>query len=66
MDILKLLRTEIERCGESRYWLSQQTGVSQEQLCRLMQGGGLSVETAGKLLVFFGYEIRKVRKGRKS
>lgn len=55
-------RAEVEQCGQSRYWLSQQTGVTQDQLCRLMQGRGLSVGTAEKLLDFFGYEVRKRHK----
>ena len=63
--ILNLLRTEVEQSGRTRYRLSQQSGVTQEQFCRLMQGHGLAIATAEKLLTFFGYEVRKLKGGKR-
>jgi hypothetical protein len=53
------LRHEIETCGMSRYSISQSTGIEEASLCRFMQGGSLKIETADKLLEYFGYEIKK-------
>jgi hypothetical protein len=63
--ILELIRGEIERSGKTRYWIAQQTGISQEQLCRFMQGRSLTVPSVEKLLAFFSYEIRKRKGGNK-
>lgn len=49
----------------SRYEISKRSGVSQAQLCRLMKGRTLATDTAEQLLAYFGYEIRKRRKGAK-
>jgi len=39
------------------------TGIEQNVLHRVINGGSLMAETAGTLLEYFGYEVRK-RKGR--
>jgi len=62
--IIELLRSEIETCEVSRYAISKESGVSEAQLCRLMQGRSLSCENADKLFDYFGFEIRKKRKTR--
>ncbi len=63
--ILETIRREIETSRHTRYLISKKTGVSQEQLSRLMQGRGLSCETAKILLEYFGFEIRKKKRGSK-
>ena len=65
MDIIKILLQEIENCRRrniTRYRIAQDTGVSEVQLHRLVNGGSLQAEAVGKLLEYFGYELRK--KGR--
>ena len=66
--IIRILRAEIEKSKKSRYQISDESGVSQAQLCRLMQGRTLTVETAEVLLEYFGYAIKKTKpklKGRR-
>ncbi len=64
MDIIEIIRKEIKTCGRSRYRIACDTGISENQLHRVIYGGSLKAETAGLLLKYFGYEIRK-KKGRK-
>ena len=54
-----MLREEIANSEISRYRIAQETGISEAQLCRFMQGGSLKVETTDLLLDFFGYELKK-------
>ncbi len=61
--ILELLKKEIKECGLSRYEIAKRTGVSQAQLCRFMKGQSFQCQTAELLLQFFGYELRKTKKG---
>jgi hypothetical protein len=62
MDVIEIIRKEIETCGKTRYRIAHDTGVSEAQLHRFMNNGSLKAETVGVLLEYFGYEIRK--KGR--
>ena len=64
MDIIEMLLGEIKTCGKTRYRIAQDTGVSEAQLHRLLNGGSLKAETVGTLLEYFGYEVRK-KKGRR-
>ena len=59
MDTRKILRQEINKGKVSRYRIAKETGISEAQLCRFMQGGSLKVETTDILLDFFGYELKK-------
>lgn len=61
--MIAIILKEIETCGKTRYRIAQSTGVSEAQLHRLVSGGSLKAETAGTLLQYFGYEVRK-KKGR--
>ena len=64
MDVIEIIRNEIETCGKTRYRIAHDTGISEAQLHRLMKkDGSLKAETVGTLLEYFGYEIRK-KKGR--
>lgn len=60
--IIEIIRSEILRGKVSRYRIYKDTGINQTALYRIMQGSDITSETAGKLLRYFGYEIRK-RKG---
>jgi hypothetical protein len=68
--IIEKIREHIEKCDKTRYRISQESGVSEAQLCRLMQGKTITAETADVLLKYFGFELvrktdeMKVRKGR--
>jgi hypothetical protein len=65
MDIAEMIRDEIQGSGKSRYRISQESGVSEEQLCRLMQGRTLTAETLGGLLDYFGFKLVKGKHRRK-
>ena len=66
--IIEKIRKEIEKSGEkgkTRYRIAQETGVGEDQLCRIMQGKTCTVETADILLRYFGLTIsKKKRKAR--
>ena len=59
MDMVEIIRDEIRKSKINRRQISLKSGVSQEQLCRLMQGKTLTAETSGVLLDYFGYELKK-------
>ncbi len=56
--LLEQVRQSVLSCGATRYELSRQSGVSQAQLCRFMQGHALSVENIERLAEALGCEIR--------
>jgi transcriptional regulator with XRE-family HTH domain len=56
--ILDTIRKAIEVGGKTRYKLSQETGIDQAQLSRLMAGKeGVSVENLERLAEALGLEI---------
>lgn len=61
--IVEIIRGHIRTCGKSRYRISQDTGIDEAALCRIMQGGGCYSDTADKLCDYFGLEL--VQKKRK-
>lgn len=65
--IIETIRKEIEKSGKkskTRYKIAKETGVGEDQLCRIMQGRTCTVETADILLKYFGLRISKI--GRKA
>ncbi len=62
--IIETIRKHIKTCGKTRYRIAKETGVREEQLCRIMQGRTCTVETADILLKYFGLTIAK--KGKKA
>jgi len=65
--IIELIRKQIQTCGKSRYEISQDTGIEQAVLCRILQGGSCKAETVETLLEYFGFEIKhKKGKSRKA
>lgn len=60
--LIELIRKQIQNCDKSRYQISQDTGIDEAALCRIMQGGSCKVETAEILLKYFGYELRKKKR----
>lgn len=68
--IFELIRNEIKKSSKSRYRISKESGISQAQLCRFMQGQKLDCDTMDVLLAYFGYEVvrkkdkAKTKKGR--
>ena len=59
MDITKIIRNEILTTDKTRYQIAKESGITEPQLCRLMQGKTLTAETLGVLLDYFGYEVKK-------
>jgi plasmid maintenance system antidote protein VapI len=55
--IIETIRKHIKTCGKTRYRIAKDTGISEEQLCRIMQGKTCTVETADILLKHFGLAI---------
>ena len=64
--IIETLRKQIEKSGLSRYQISQDTGVDQATLCRLMHGKTCTVETADILLKYFGLELTEKKSRKKA
>ena len=64
--IIETIKKHIEACGKTRYKIAEETGVGEDQLCRIMQGRTCTVETADILLKYFGLTIAKSgkKKGR--
>ena len=57
--IVKIIRKEIANSNKTRYQIAKDSGVSEAQLCRLMQGKTITCETADILLQYFGYNLKK-------
>jgi plasmid maintenance system antidote protein VapI len=57
--IIEAIRKHIKSCGKTRYRIAKETGVGEDQLCRIMQGRTCTVETADILLKYFGLTIAK-------
>jgi plasmid maintenance system antidote protein VapI len=63
--IVEAIRKQIKTCGKTRYRISQDTGVDEATLCRIVAGRACSTETADILCKYFGLELKLQRKGRK-
>ena len=55
--IVETIRNRIKTCGKTRYRISQDTGVDEATLCRIIAGKACSTETADILLKYFGLTI---------
>jgi hypothetical protein len=55
--IIETIRKCIDASGKTRYRICQESGVSEAQLCRLMQGKTIYCETADILLKYFEVEL---------
>ena len=62
---MKKLAEAIEKSGQSRYEISQQTGVDQSVLHRIVSGGSCSIETADRLCEHLGLELVQKKRNRK-
>ncbi len=63
--IAETLREQIEKSGMSRYQISQDTGLNESILCRLMQGTGISSTNADILCEYFELELKPIKKNKK-
>ncbi len=63
MNITKIIIHEIKTCGKSRYQISKETGISQAALFKINNGRPCTSETADILLAYFGYELKKRKRG---
>jgi len=63
--IIEEIRKQIEKSSESRYKISKDTGIDEAALCRIMQGGSCKVETADKLLTYFGLTVTEKKSSKK-
>jgi len=55
--IVETIRKHIKTCGKTRYRISQDTGVDEATLCRIVAGKACSTETADILCKYFGLEL---------
>jgi hypothetical protein len=60
--IVKRIAQAIENSGKSRYQISKDTKVDQAILCRIVNGGRCSLETAEVLCGYLGLELRPRQK----
>lgn len=61
------LRAALKECGQTRYQVSKQTGISQPTLSRFVNGErGLPLKTIDQLVEYLGLEVarRQSKKGR--
>ncbi|MCK5600469.1 helix-turn-helix domain-containing protein [Candidatus Pacearchaeota archaeon] len=66
MKIAELLKKKIEKSGISRYKISQDTGIDETTLHRLVHGmGGINTDTVDLLFDYFDLKVvSKKRKGK--
>jgi len=64
--ILELIREEIKHSDVSRYEIGKATGIDQTTLFRLVRGGSLRAVNVDKLLDYFGYELVKKTKTKRT
>jgi len=57
--IAELILKEMQSRQLTQYRIAKDTGIKQPCLSRFMNGGSLKMETAGVLLEYLGYEIRR-------
>jgi len=55
--ILETIRQKIKKSGKTRYQIAKESGVSESQLCKVMQGKTIYCETADMLLRYFEMEL---------
>ena len=53
----------IEKSGKSRYQISNDTGIDNAVLCRIVSGGGCSIKTADILCKYLGLSIYHSNRG---
>ena len=67
--IIEEIRKQIRESKKSRYLISQDTGIDQAALSRIMNGGSCKVETADILFKYFGIGLiqkkKKEKRGKK-
>jgi hypothetical protein len=51
------IRAALADCGETRYRVAKNTGLSEPQLCRFASGQGLSLPGLDTLAEYLGLEI---------
>ena len=51
------IRDALADCGETRYRVAQETGLSEPQLCRFAGGAGLSMTALDVLADYLGLQI---------
>lgn len=62
MDMAEMIRNEIQGSSKTRYQIAKESGISETQLSRLMQGRTLTAETLGVLLDYFGFKLVKAKR----
>jgi hypothetical protein len=63
--ILKLLKEKMQTCGKSRYQICNETAVDKAILHRIIHGGTCKVETAERLLEYFGLIVVESDQGKR-
>lgn len=58
-DFGRILRAALVKCDQTLYRVSMETGIGQDVLSRFVHGGGLSLETASRLAMHLGYQLKQ-------
>jgi len=53
------MRQLVRECGQSRYRISKDTGISQAILSKFVNGEGMSFKTLDKLAAYLNWEVRQ-------
>jgi ribosome-binding protein aMBF1 (putative translation factor) len=64
--IIENIAKSINKSGKSRYHISKETGIDQAVLCRIVNGGSCSIETANILLKYFRIKLVKKKSEEKA
>ncbi len=62
--IYEIIEKELKKTSESRYSIAKKLGIQEASLCRIYhrQQKHTRTDIADKLLIHFGYEVRKAKK----
>jgi len=63
--IIEKIRKRIKSSDKTMRQISEKTGVDKAALCRIKNGGSCKVETADKLLKYFGLKLVQTKKAKK-
>lgn len=58
------IRSALANCGETRYRVAKNSGLTEPQLCRFAAGGGISMSAFDTLAEYLGLEIIIRKKGK--
>ena len=64
MSFTDQIRSALANCGETRYRVAKNSGLTEPQLCRFAAGEGMSMSALDTLAEYLGLEIIVRAKGK--